>query len=245
MHEDNRIMLVEDFVDFRRLLAAQLRSRHLEVLEFDDGIQARDFLARESPGVVLLDMNLPQLDGIELLKWLRSQGNQAAVIMISGSEEELDRVLCLELGADDFLVKPFSARELLARIRAVQRRRKQYPVHIAQDASSPTSDSAEPSSKILRAGKLLLDPERHHLECDGQAIELTAIEFRLLLCFMRHPKRVFSRSQLLDAAWGRDYVGYEQAVNNHILRLRRKIGDANDVPRHIQTVKGVGYRFEP
>ncbi|NCX23537.1 MAG: response regulator, partial [Betaproteobacteria bacterium] len=110
-------MLVEDFVDFRRLLAAQLRSRHLEVLEFDDGIQARDFLARESPGVVLLDMNLPQLDGIELLKWLRSQGNQAAVIMISGSEEELDRVLCLELGADDFLVKPFSARELLARIR--------------------------------------------------------------------------------------------------------------------------------
>ncbi|MFM7386103.1 MAG: winged helix-turn-helix domain-containing protein [Betaproteobacteria bacterium] len=97
----------------------------------------------------------------------------------------------------------------------------------------------------LRAGRLMLDTERHRVELDGQLLELTTIEFRLLHCFMSQPQRVFSRAQLLDAAWGRDYVGYEQAVNNHILRLRRKIGDSVEAPIHIQTVKGVGYRFEP
>jgi len=246
MTEDHRIMLVEDLKDFRQLLAAQLRTRHLEVIEFEDGLQARDFLLRESPGVVLLDMNLPRLDGVELLKWMRKQGNAATVIMISGSEEEFDRVLCLELGADDFLVKPFSARELLARIRAVQRRRQVAPLSSSLRENHPQpAEPADPGEKRLRAGRLVLDPERHRLECDGQVIELTAIEFRLLHCFMSHPQRVFSRGQLLDAAWGRDYVGYEQAVNNHILRLRRKIGDSVQSPRHIQTVKGIGYRFEP
>lgn len=252
MQEDSRIMLVEDLRDFRRLLAAQLRARHLDIIEFEDGLQAQSFLINESPGVVLLDMNLPQLDGVELLKWMRARGNQATVIMISGSEDELDRVLCLELGADDFLVKPFSARELLARIRAVQRRRQAGILPMAS-SSKESSLSGSERSKLdnesppgqLRAGRLLLDPDRHRVERDGEVLELTAIEFRLLLCFMRQPQRVFSRSQLLDAAWGRDYVGYEQAVNNHILRLRRKIGDSVDLPRHIQTVKGVGYRFEP
>jgi len=246
MNEDNRIILVEDLRDFRQLLAAQLRARHLEVIEFEDGLQAKEFLRREKPGVVLLDMNLPQLDGVELLKWMRHEGNPATVIMISGSEEEFDRVLCLELGADDFLVKPFSARELLARIRAVQRRRQVItPPKTAHEPPVADAKQAESESTNLRAGQLLLDPDRHRLERDGQVIELTAIEFRLLLCFMSHPQRVFSRAQLLDAAWGRDYVGYEQAVNNHILRLRRKIGDSVESPRHIQTVKGVGYRFEP
>ena len=287
MREDSRIMLVEDLKDFRRLLAAQLRTRHLEVIEFEDGLQAQNFLIEERPGVILLDMNMPQLDGIELLKWLRAEGNQATVIMISGSEDELDRVLCLELGADDFLVKPFSARELLARIRAVQRRRQAgIAPHKAAKPMTPISDgdgdgnaspqagssgaahsggaahpggapypggAAHPgggtgsagTARALRAGKLMLDPDRHRVERDGQVLDLTAIEFRLLQCFMSQPQRVFSRSQLLDAAWGRDYVGYEQAVNNHILRLRRKLGDSVDAPRHIQTVKGVGYRFEP
>ncbi|NBQ94918.1 MAG: response regulator [Betaproteobacteria bacterium] len=134
-------MLVEDLKDFRRLLAAQLRTRHLEVIEFEDGLQAQNFLIEERPGVILLDMNMPQLDGIELLKWLRAEGNQATVIMISGSEDELDRVLCLELGADDFLVKPFSARELLARIRAVQRRRQAgIAPHKAAKPMTPISD---------------------------------------------------------------------------------------------------------
>jgi DNA-binding response OmpR family regulator len=264
MQEDNRIMLVEDLKDFRRLLAAQLRSRHLEVIEFENGLQARNFLLEERPGVILLDMNLPQLDGIELLKWLRAEHNQATVIMISGSEDELDRVLCLELGADDFLVKPFSARELLARIRAVQRRRQagvmpntagkpvcvdsEHDQSVSAQGIGPGSGSPVAqggSTNALRAGNLMLDPDRHRVERNGHVLELTAIEFRLLHCFMRQPQRVLSRSQLLDAAWGRDYVGYEQAVNNHILRLRRKIGDAVDSPRHIQTVKGVGYRFEP
>jgi DNA-binding response OmpR family regulator len=150
------------------------------------------------------------------------------------------------------LVKPFSARELLARIRAVQRRRQAGILPMAS-SSKESSLSGSERSKLdnesppgqLRAGRLLLDPDRHRVERDGEVLELTAIEFRLLQCFMRQPQRVFSRSQLLDAAWGRDYVGYEQAVNNHILRLRRKIGDSVDSPRHIQTVKGVGYRFEP
>jgi two-component system alkaline phosphatase synthesis response regulator PhoP len=247
MQEDNRIMLVEDLKDFRQLLAAQLRNRHLEVIEFEDGLQAKRFLSTERPSVVLLDMNLPLLDGVELLKWMRGEDIQATVIMISGSEDELDRVLCLELGADDFLVKPFSARELLARIRAVQRRRQVglQPGNPSSKALTTEKDNHAATARQIRAGRLMLDTERHRVELDGQLLELTTIEFRLLHCFMSQPQRVFSRAQLLDAAWGRDYVGYEQAVNNHILRLRRKIGDSVEAPLHIQTVKGVGYRFEP
>jgi len=185
MQEDNRIMLVEDLKDFRQLLAAQLRNRHLEVIEFEDGLQAKRFLGTERPSVVLLDMNLPLLDGVELFKWMRSEDIQATVIMISGSEDELDRVLCLELGADDSLVKPFSARELLARIRAVQRRRQVglQPGNPSSKALTIEQDNHATTPGQIRAGRLMLDTERHRVELDGQLLELTTIEFRLLHCF--------------------------------------------------------------
>jgi len=331
--DDNKsILLVEDNEDFRHFLATQLQVRHFHVVELGNGIEAQRLLEKQPYDTIVLDMNLPGTDGVEILKWLRLSGSESTVIMISASGEEVDRILCLELGADDFLVKPFSARELQARIRAVSRRRKprsdeESPDPLAMDpamapghprskaaagttiiapttsapltaqasgsahqAPAPTdlapqaapphagsqaarrvaeasplgareahgpatardgyeSDSAKDGcaigSALLTAGRIRLDPERQRCEVDGMEVLLTSLEFRLLLWFMRNPKRVFSRAQLLTAAWSRDYPGYEKAVNNHILRLRRKIGDDGDQPRHIQTVHGSGYRFEP
>lgn len=290
MERNNRILLVEDTEDFRSFLASQLHLRHFQVLELGDGLAARAALERDSFDIIVLDMNLPGLDGVEILKWLRLHDAESTVIMISASGEEVDRVLCLELGADDFLVKPFSARELQARIRAVSRRRRprsvedntpasgraaetetrqalpgrssagatpaSVPGSVPRSAPPPALPSALPShapplldiagtDALLAAGEVRLDPERQRCEVAGSEVVLTSLEFRLLHWFMRHPQRVFNRAQLLQAVWGREYPGYEKAVNNHILRLRRKIGDDPDQPRHIQTVHGSGYRFEP
>ena len=283
--DDNSILLVEDSEDFRHFLATQLKARHVQVVELGDGLVARRLLEGRSFDTIVLDMNLPGAGGIDLLKWLRQCGSESTVIMISASGEEIDRVLCLELGADDFLVKPFSARELQARIAAVARRRRprsddqdiEPPKRAGgQDAGStidplpsfaPTVAPRWPSGQswpivaeaapgavkagdgskaaLLSAGQIRLDPEGQRCEVGGSKVILTGLEFRLLHWFMQHPHRVFSRVQLLNAVWGRDYPGYEKAVNNHILRLRRKIGDDPEKPRHIQTVHGSGYRFEP
>jgi DNA-binding response OmpR family regulator len=173
------------------------------------------------------------MDGIETCREIRKETRHVPILMLTAKSSEIDKVVGLEMGADDYLTKPFGIPELLARVKALLRR-------VA--ALSPSNGAAAPAAVIRRDG-LEIDPERHEVRVDGTLVELTAREFALLTCFASHPGRVFNRAQLLDMVWGYSYEGYEHTVNTHINRLRRKIERDPANPHYIQTVWGVGYRF--
>jgi len=179
----------------------------------------------ERPDLVILDLGLPQLDGLDVTRSLRRDGD-LPIIILTARDDETDRVIGLELGADDYVTKPFSPRELVARVRAVLRRR---------DRDLPDD--------VLRAGALTLDLPRMRLEVDGHPVELTATEFSLLAAMARQPGRVFTRSQLLDAIHGVAFESYERAIDVHVKNIRRKIEPEPHDPRHLLTVYGVGYRL--
>ena len=175
---------------------------------------------------------LPELDGLEVCKRIRTQDPYLPILMLTAKAEELDKVLGLELGADDYLTKPFSIRELIARVKALFRR-------IEVEQESRRRDATQP----LRYGDLTLEPEKRKVTLRDQTIELTAKEFDLLMLFAQHPGRAYSRQELLDLVWGYQYAGYSHTVNTHINRLRSKIEDDPSAPRYIKTVWGLGYRF--
>jgi DNA-binding response OmpR family regulator len=226
----HRALIVEDDPDIARLVQLQLRDIDCRGDIVADGHAALRRAAEIRYDVVILDLMLPGLDGLAVCRKLRQRDDYLPVLMLTAKSSELDRVLGLEMGADDYLVKPFSILELNARIKALLRRAQ----HLGGTAAG--------EEQIAR-GDLLIDTLRRRVSIAGQPVELTAREFDLLLHFARHPGRVFTRAQLLDTVWGYGHAGYEHTVNTHINRLRAKIESEPHTPRRIVTVWGVGYQF--
>ncbi len=226
-----QIILIEDNKDISQLIKLHLNDIGLSVDVFDDGSQGWLSIQQKQYDLIILDIMLPGLDGLEILKKTRQQiKSYCPILMLTSRSSELDRVLGLELGADDYLTKPFSLMELVARVKALLRR---------QDAMQTT----QPQQKILKFKDLSINPETREVIRQKVKLELTAKEFDLLLYFARHPGQVFGRMQLLDKVWGYGHEGYEHTVNSHINRLRGKL-EANPAdPEFIKTVWGVGYQF--
>ena len=219
------ILVVDDEPKITRLVRDYLESAGFAVISAGDGQEAVMRARTERPDLVILDLGLPRLDGLDVTRRLRQDGD-LPIIMLTARDDETDKLIGLELGADDYVTKPFSPRELVARVRAVLRRRERSEV-----------------GDRLVARALALDVPRMRLEVDGRAVELTATEFALLAAMARQPGRVFTRSQLLDAIHGVAFDSYERAIDAHVRNLRRKIEADPHQPRHLLTVYGVGYRL--
>lgn len=231
---ERSLLVVEDDEDLANVVALNLRDAGHRVTVEHKGRSALEKAQAEGFDLVVLDLTLPGMDGLEICRNLRAQSPYTAILMLTARTTELDRVLGLEMGADDYLTKPFSVRELVARVKALLRRMEAFS---ATDAADP--DDAPP----LKFGVLEITPTERAVTIDGESIELTAREFDLLLFFAKHPGRVFTRSQLLEKVWGYAHEGYEHTVNTHINRLRSKVEVDPTKPRYILTVWGVGYKF--
>lgn len=227
-----RILIIEDNVDIARLAMVNLRSKQMHVDHAADGTVGLKMAQMGDYDLVILDLMLPGMDGLDLCRSLRSDKIYTPVLMLTARTSELDRVLGLEVGADDYLTKPFSVPELVARVNAILRRSDQYQTREAEAVDAP-----------LQLGELCVDPGKRRVLLGGAVVELTAREFDLLWHFASHPDRVFTRSQLLDSVWGYGHAGYEHTVNSHINRLRSKIESDPAKPRYVITVWGVGYKF--
>ena len=229
---EHRILVVEDQRDIAELVRLHIRDLGHQVELAQDGEEG---LAKARNGhydLIVLDVMLPRRDGLDVVRQLRMERNPVPVLILTARSAEIDRVLGLELGADDYLTKPFSIPELQARVKAILRR--------AELLTRPVRQEIE---KIAIGDALLIDTASREVSIDGVPVALTAKEFDLLLHFARHPGRVFSRMQLLDAVWGTTFDGYEHNVNTHINRLRAKIERDPAAPRYVMTVRGAGYRF--
>ena len=228
-----RILLVEDEQDIAELVTLHLGDLCDEIVVASDGHAGMRLATSDHWSLIILDLRLPGPNGLEICRAIRRDRPYQPVLMLTSMSAELDRVLGLETGADDYLTKPFSVLELVARVRAIFRR-----VDNMQQQS--TDGEAE---TVVNAGNMTIDPARREVILDGRMVDLTAREFDLLDYFARHPGRVFRRSDLLDKVWGYGHEGYEHTVNSHINRLRAKIEDNPSKPEIIVTVWGVGYKF--
>ena len=222
----DRLLVVDDEPDLLELVRVNLSQSGYQVEVAESGEVALDLLRRSPPDLVILDLMLPDVPGTEICRRIRADPDlqHLPVVMLTARADEVDRVVGLELGADDYVVKPFSPRELALRVRAVLRRR------------TPAAEAG----RALVHGSLRIDPERHRCELEGEAVPLTAKEFDLLRCLMERPGRVMTRDQLLDDVWGTDIAVTTRTIDTHLKRLREKLGTASD---KIETVRGVGYRF--
>ncbi len=229
----HKVLIVEDEPDIARLVQTHLGDIGCEATIAANGAEAMKLFGRHDYQLVVLDLMLPDTDGLTLCRGMRESAGYVPILMLTAKSTELDRVLGLEMGADDYLTKPFSIPELLARIKALFRR---------VDALSQARDAQQTDEIIQQAG-LSIDTATRHVTVQGREVELTAREFDLLLFFARHPGRVFSRVQLLDQVWGYNHDGYEHTVNSHINRLRGKVETDPAKPEYILTVWGVGYKF--
>jgi DNA-binding response OmpR family regulator len=226
------ILVVEDEREIADLAELHLTDAGFRVSVEHSGRVAAERLQRDQFSLAILDIGLPGVDGLELCRRIRArEGAYTPVLMLTARSSELDRVLGLEIGADDYLTKPFSVRELVARVKAILRRAQA----MAPSETKPT--------EAISAGDLTVDPISRQARLGDTSVDLTAKEFDLLHHFASHPERVFTRTQLLDSVWGYAHDGYEHTVNTHINRLRRKIEPDPTNPRYIVTVWGVGYRF--
>jgi DNA-binding response OmpR family regulator len=225
------VLVVDDEQRLRDLLRGYLEREGFSVLAAADGQAALGLARQHTPDVVVLDLMLPGLDGLEVCRRLRTFSD-AYVIMLTAKAEEIDRIVGLEVGADDYLTKPFSPRELIARVRTMLRR----PRH----GAAPAVAEIPPPQRF---GGLTIDHERHEVALLGQPITLTALEYALLTTLAAHPGRVFTRDLLLEQVWGTDYFGDDHVVDVHIANLRKKLGDDPAAPHYIETVRGAGYRF--
>ena len=226
-----RILLVEDDEDIAGLVKLHLAELEADLEHCNRGDTTAARIADERWNLLMLDIRLPGQSGLDLCRTLRERGDSTPVLMLTSKSSELDRVLGLELGADDYVTKPFSPLELTARVRAILRRAS------LQSVASPVEDES------LQFGDLVISARDHTVTLGEQAVELTSREFSLLLHFARNPGRVFRRAELLDEVWGYGHDGYEHTVNSHINRLRAKIETEPAEPAHILTVWGVGYKF--
>lgn len=230
---ERRVLIVEDQKDIADLIAMHVRDLGHRVECVHDGHAGFASARTGRFDLVILDVMLPGRDGLDIVRSLRMERITTPVLMLTARSTELDRVLGLELGADDYLTKPFSIPELQARVKAILRR-----VDMTAAPAAPASESTR-----LSAGDLTIDTASREVTLAGRPVPLTSKEFDLLLHFARHPGRVFTRMQLLDAVWNTTYEGYEHNVNTHINRLRGKVEADPANPRYVLTVRGVGYRF--
>jgi DNA-binding response OmpR family regulator len=228
------ILVAEDQVDIRDLLVLNLRHAGYEVTAVGDGLAALASQNEAASDLLILDLMMPGLDGLEVCKALRAKGRNAPILMLTAKSTELDRVLGLELGADDYLTKPFSLAELLARVKALLRR--------ADLLRAAQSQGPGPATTV-RNGDLEIVPSKRQARYRGEPLDFTALEFDLLMHFASHPGHVFSRAQLLNAVWGYTHEGYEHTVTTHINRLRAKLEADPMKPQLILTVRGAGYKM--
>ena len=228
------ILVAEDQADIRELLVMNLRSAAYQVTAVADGVAALASQKEIASDLLILDLMMPGMDGLEVCKALRARGRSTPILMLTAKSTELDRVLGLELGADDYLTKPFSLAELLARVKALLRR---------ADLQRAALTGAHAQAGVLRNGDLEILPAKRSVRYAGAVIDFTALEFDLLLHFAQSPGRVFSRAQLLGAVWGYTHDGYEHTVTTHINRLRAKLEVDPMRPQLILTVRGVGYKL--
>jgi DNA-binding response OmpR family regulator len=228
------VLIIEDDPDISRLIKINLQDLDCDAMIAGNGIEGLDVFNHKHFDLVVLDLMLPGMDGLSVCREMRKGGAYVPILVLTAKSAELDRVVGLEMGADDYLTKPFSIPELMARIKALFRR--------VEALTSNATEIKEAKHLIEHAG-IRIDVQRRQVSINGVTVELTAREFDLLVHFARHPGRVFSRVQLLDAVWGYSHEGYEHTVNTHINRLRTKIENDPSKPRYIQTVWGVGYKF--
>jgi len=229
-----RVLLVDDDQKLRRLIQEYLEGYEFQVFTLSDGEAVLNSVRKDSPEIVILDIMLPKKDGLEVLKDLRAV-SQVPVIMLTAKGEEADRVVGLELGADDYLTKPFSPRELLARIKAVLRRLEQ----------TAKSTPEEEEGLRLEAGNLLLDKARQTLLMEGKEVSLSTTEYRVLKVLMENPNRVLSRDQIMTLARGKDFMAFDRSIDVHISKLRAKLEPDPRSPKRIKTIWGSGYMFVP
>ena len=224
------VMVVDDESLIRETVALALDEQGYDVVEASDGRQALDLVHQgRQVDLVILDLMLPSLNGLDVCRLLRNEGNGVPIIMLTAKDTEMDRVVGLELGADDYVTKPFGIRELVARCRSVLRRQQQ-PLESSADA-------------VLRFGDVWLHPQECRVKVRGNEVSFSPKEFRLLELFMRHPRRVWSREQLLEKIWGPDFIGDSKTVDVHIRWLREKLEIDPSSPEYLVTVRGFGYRF--
>ena len=225
----SKILIVEDEPDIVELLVYNLDQAGFKTEAVFNGADALDRVKIEPPDLVLLDLLLPEVDGLEVCRTLKRDPETASIpiIMLTAKGEAIDRIVGLELGADDYITKPFSPREVMLRVRAVLRR-------------APNVPRSRPANQI-QIDDLKIDLDRHQVFSDGSVIDLTATEFKILSLFAHSPGRVFTRSILMDAVWGQEYYGIERTMDTHVSRLRRKLGQFGE---RIETVHGVGYRLK-
>jgi phosphate regulon transcriptional regulator PhoB len=226
----NKILVVDDEENIVELVKFNLENEGYQVITAYDGEEALKKVEEVHPNLIILDLMLPKLDGFDVCRQIRkdSKLSKIPIIMLSAKGEEIDKILGLELGADDYVTKPFSPRELLARVKAILRRAKK---------------KGEKEEEIIALGDIKMDLTKYRVQVDGSEISLTPKEFDLLAILMTHPGQVFSRSYLLDELWGYDYHGDTRTVDVHIRRLRKKISNYSD-EESILTVRGVGYKFK-
>lgn len=228
-----RILIIEDDLEMAELVGLHLKDQHYETVHIADGLDGLNTALTGQFDLVVLDLMLPHMDGFEICRHLRLERSYVPILMLTSRAEEMDRVLGLEMGADDYLTKPFSIRELIARVKAIFRR---------VESLSRSSDNGH-DSVPLRIGELEIDSRKRKITLSGQPVELTVKEFDLLKLFSSNPGRAYSRESLLELVWGYQFDGYDHTVNSHINRLRAKIESDPANPRFIKTVWGYGYRF--
>lgn len=226
------ILVIEDNKDLAKLLEINLRDMSYRVDLAFDGNTGLSAVLENPYDLVILDLMLPGIDGLEICRRVRVKENYTPILMLTSRSSEVDRVLGLEMGADDYVTKPFSVRELMARVKAIFRRVEQFHGKVKEEGR-----------KIIHSGDLSIDTEKRIVLLSGKEITCTVKEFDLLLHFAEHPGIVYTRSQLLDQVWGYGHDGYEHTVNSHINRLRAKIENDPANPSYILTVWGVGYKF--
>lgn len=225
--KQQKILIVEDEQSIQKLLEFTLQQANYTTILANDGEEGIEKVLDENPDLIILDLMLPKIDGIEICRMLRKQDIETPIIMLTAKGEEMDKLIGLEMGADDYMTKPFSPREVAARVKAVLRR---------------TGERNRVEKKMV-AGELTVYPERLEVYLNDKALEFTPKEFELLVYFMRHPNRVLSRDQLLQAVWNYDFAGDTRIVDVHVSHLRDKIEENTRKPRYIKTMRGVGYKF--
>ncbi len=223
------ILIVEDEVNIRANIAEFLRAEGFDTLLAKDGEEAMAIYDEKQPDLVILDLMLPKVDGLEVCKYIR-RDSETPIIMVTARDEEIDKLLGLELGADDYITKPFSLRELKARIKAVLRRTK-------------SGSNRMPVEEVLTFGNMEVDTGRREVRIHGEIIELTPSEYAILVTLCQNVGRPYSRLQLLNATLGESYAGYERAIDTHVSNLRKKIEPNPQKPMYIMTVYGLGYKF--
>ena len=231
-YKEYHVLIIEDDREISDVVAVNLASNSIQAEQVHDGFTGLKRARSKEFDLIILDNMLPGLDGISICRKLREVDPDTPILMLTAKTDEIDLVLSLEIGADDYMTKPFSMRELLARVGALIRRSER------NNGKTETSGEAK-----LQIGELVIDPEKHQASINGKDLELTVKEFELLELFARNPGRAFSRADLLNTVWGYNFEGYEHTVNTHINRLRNKIEGDPSKPKYLLTVWGIGYRF--